>query len=297
MQYDGAMTETNAERYFYLHDRLGSVRQVIDEDANIENCYTYNPWGQTIGDETAETGTFFNPYRFGGYFWEPEITQYHCFRRQYDPILARFTSRDPVMGDFKEPLTLHAYLYCLNDPVNYIDPSGEFLGTLLGIGGWMAEKGQDLGKLAMGATLRDKVILLGSIANGLVQGSLNMWTGSDNANNYAKFGIGFIAGVAEVQIGMRLQQWGHPGATIGNTVSNVFMSAANRYISGNLAWNWQTIFDVGASAVIGAALGGATDYNTFRLGADEIYTALHVGVANLDIQLGRKAIDETAEAW
>ena len=29
MQYDGAMTETNAERYFYLHDRLGSVRQVI----------------------------------------------------------------------------------------------------------------------------------------------------------------------------------------------------------------------------------------------------------------------------
>jgi len=27
MQYDGAMTD--AERYFYLHDRLGSVRQVI----------------------------------------------------------------------------------------------------------------------------------------------------------------------------------------------------------------------------------------------------------------------------
>lgn len=41
MQYDGAMTDTNAERYFYLHDRLGSVRQVIDEDANIENGYTY----------------------------------------------------------------------------------------------------------------------------------------------------------------------------------------------------------------------------------------------------------------
>ena len=51
MQYDGPMPDTNAERYFYLHDRLGSVRQVIDKDANIKNCYTYDPWGLTTGDE------------------------------------------------------------------------------------------------------------------------------------------------------------------------------------------------------------------------------------------------------
>jgi len=30
------------------------------------------------------------------------------------------------MGDFKEPLTLHAYLYCANDPINFIDPTGEY---------------------------------------------------------------------------------------------------------------------------------------------------------------------------
>ena len=35
-----------------------------------------------------------------------------------------FNSRDPVTGDFKEPLTLHKYLYCMNDPVNLIDPAG-----------------------------------------------------------------------------------------------------------------------------------------------------------------------------
>jgi hypothetical protein len=143
----------------------------------------------------------------------------------------------------------------------------------------------------MGATLRDKVILLGSIANGLVQGSLNMWTGSDNANNYAKFGIGFIAGVAEVQIGMRTKS-----AAFGNFVSNTFSSAANRAISDKPFLSWSTAIDIGVSAAVGAALGGATDYAS-SLGADDIYTALHVGVANLDIQLGRKAIDETAEAW
>jgi hypothetical protein len=42
------------------------------------------------------------------------------------------TARDPVFGKFKEPLTLHTYLYCLNDPVNYIDPDGEFLFSLTG---------------------------------------------------------------------------------------------------------------------------------------------------------------------
>jgi hypothetical protein len=41
------------------------------------------------------------------------------------PRIFRFTGRDPVLGDFREPFTLHAYLYCLNDPVNSIDPSGE----------------------------------------------------------------------------------------------------------------------------------------------------------------------------
>ena len=44
----------------------------------------------------------------------------------YDTQTRRFTSRDPVTGKFKEPLSLHKYLYCLNDPVSKIDPKGEF---------------------------------------------------------------------------------------------------------------------------------------------------------------------------
>ena len=44
----------------------------------------------------------------------------------YDPHLGQFTSRDPVAGKFKEPLTLHKYLYCINDPINSVDPAGEW---------------------------------------------------------------------------------------------------------------------------------------------------------------------------
>lgn len=38
----------------------------------------------------------------------------------------RFTSRDPAKGEYKEPLTLHKYLYVHNNPVNGIDPTGLF---------------------------------------------------------------------------------------------------------------------------------------------------------------------------
>jgi hypothetical protein len=36
----------------------------------------------------------------------------------------RFTSRDPVFGKFEQPMTLHKYLYCQNDPINRIDSTG-----------------------------------------------------------------------------------------------------------------------------------------------------------------------------
>jgi len=126
-QHDG---DHNAERYFYMHDRLGSVRQIIDDAGAVVNCYTYDPWGMPVGDETQTKETISNMYLFAGYVWDAEISQYHCFRRQYDPVLARFTSRDPVQGNFKEPMTLHAYLYCFNDPINGTDPTGEFMTGL-----------------------------------------------------------------------------------------------------------------------------------------------------------------------
>lgn len=107
----------------------GSVRQVIDNTGAVVNCYTYDPWGLPVGNETQETIS--NMYLFAGYVWDSEISQYHCYRRQYDPVLARFTSRDPVAGNYHEPMTLHKYLYCGNDSINRTDPTGEnYMGAL-----------------------------------------------------------------------------------------------------------------------------------------------------------------------
>jgi len=46
--------------------------------------------------------------------------------RWYDPTVGRFLQQDPWLGSIYAPLTLNAYGYCVNDPVNAVDPSGEF---------------------------------------------------------------------------------------------------------------------------------------------------------------------------
>jgi len=122
-QHDGDHT---ANRYFYQHDRLGNVRQIIKPGGvyggSLANHYTYDPFGELFATEFAETVS--NSFRFTGQYYDSEIDEYYLRARQYSPHIGRFTGRDLVDGKFEQPLTLHKYLYCENDPVNWIDLNG-----------------------------------------------------------------------------------------------------------------------------------------------------------------------------
>ena len=84
----------------------------------------YKPFGELYPAPDFEE-TVDNPFKFTGQYYDDEVDEYYLRARQYDPHITRFTARDPVFGKFKEPLTLRVYLYCLNDPVNRVDLSGE----------------------------------------------------------------------------------------------------------------------------------------------------------------------------
>ncbi|MCC6819293.1 MAG: RHS repeat-associated core domain-containing protein, partial [Verrucomicrobia subdivision 3 bacterium] len=82
---------------------------------------------------------------YGGESFDAQQQQYYLRARYYDPANGRFTTEDPLFGDIFNPQTLHKYQYCLNDPVNRLDPTGWFtvaemavaasiLGTLAMIG-------------------------------------------------------------------------------------------------------------------------------------------------------------------
>ena len=45
--------------------------------------------------------------------------------RWYDPAIGRFLQQDPWLGSVYVPLTLNAHGYCVNDPVNAVDPDGQ----------------------------------------------------------------------------------------------------------------------------------------------------------------------------
>jgi hypothetical protein len=51
--------------------------------------------------------------------------------RYYTADFPRFVSPDPVSGRLMTPITWNRYLYCRNDPINYIDPDGEWAFGIL----------------------------------------------------------------------------------------------------------------------------------------------------------------------
>lgn len=60
-RHDG---DYNANRYFYLRDRLGSVRQLIDSAGKVQGIYTYNPFGELFTTGSAEN--IANAFKFTG---------------------------------------------------------------------------------------------------------------------------------------------------------------------------------------------------------------------------------------
>ncbi len=53
--------------------------------------------------------------------------------RWYDPTVGRFLQQDPWLGALALPLTLNAYAYCANNPVNMVDPTGKIPPVIAGL--------------------------------------------------------------------------------------------------------------------------------------------------------------------
>ncbi|MBN2086711.1 RHS repeat-associated core domain-containing protein, partial [Candidatus Peregrinibacteria bacterium] len=58
---------------------------------------------------------------------DEETDLYYYGARYYNPDIGRFTSLDPWSGDIKDPQSLNKYSYVRNNPLKYVDPSGEIV--------------------------------------------------------------------------------------------------------------------------------------------------------------------------
>ncbi|MBZ0111129.1 MAG: DUF6531 domain-containing protein, partial [Thermoanaerobaculia bacterium] len=76
-------------------------------------------------DGVLTASTIGNSFGFHGLSRDLESGLYYARHRYFDPGMGRFVTSDPL-GYVDGP---NLYQYGLNDPVNYSDPTGEFVGT------------------------------------------------------------------------------------------------------------------------------------------------------------------------
>jgi RHS repeat-associated protein len=51
---------------------------------------------------------------------------YYSGARWYDPASGRFMTEDTYMGDLAVPLSLNRYIYAMDNPLRYVDPTGHY---------------------------------------------------------------------------------------------------------------------------------------------------------------------------
>ena len=65
-----------------------------------------------------------NPLRYRGCYWDSLLGMYYLQSRYYDPVVGRFINADAFMSTGMGLLGYNMFAYCLNNPVNFIDPDG-----------------------------------------------------------------------------------------------------------------------------------------------------------------------------
>jgi RHS repeat-associated protein len=106
---------------YYGYDGKKDVRLLFSENGQITDTYTYDAFGILL----ARTGSKPNNYLYCGEQFDYDIGAYYLRARYYNPRTGRFWTRDAHEGSAQDPLSIHKYLYCHDDPVNHEDPSGE----------------------------------------------------------------------------------------------------------------------------------------------------------------------------
>ena len=106
---------------WYLPDRLGTVRDIIDNSGAVLDHIAYGAYGQILSQSNASAGDRFG---YAGMQTDATTGLYFDQARWYDPGSGRFISQDPIMFSAGDS---NLYRFVMNSPADYSDPLGLFL--------------------------------------------------------------------------------------------------------------------------------------------------------------------------
>ncbi len=193
---------------YQIHaDHLNTPRAILDSQNRVVWQWNSGAFGEALPEEDpdGDGSKFEYNLRFPGQYWDKETNLHHNYFRDYDPEIGRYVQSDPIglLGG------LNTYGYVEQNPLSFIDPTGEAIpvliciaspwcrGVLSGVthalgnlGYQLARKGQcsvDFKEVAYWGLFG--IELSSGVGAGL-NGGLNsiFWSGDDNAKRAKSLG-------------------------------------------------------------------------------------------------------------
>jgi RHS repeat-associated protein len=134
-EYSTVVASSNEAKVNYLTaDHLGSPRINTDQNGTVTARHDYMPFGEEIGNIGGRnSGSDAVRKQFTGYERDIESDLDFAENRYYNFNHGRFTSVDPIpitKERLLDPQAINLYVYTRNNPLTYVDPTGEyFIGT------------------------------------------------------------------------------------------------------------------------------------------------------------------------
>lgn len=112
-------SSASAQTVYFHNDVTGSPVAATDEGGNLLWRESYRPYGERILKPATK-----NSHWFHGKELDSESGMLDFGARNYDPVLGRFLSIDPVDFEEKNIHSFNRYAYGNNNPLKYKDPDG-----------------------------------------------------------------------------------------------------------------------------------------------------------------------------
>lgn len=228
----------------------------------------------------------YNPLTYRGYVYDRETGLYYAGSRYYDPEIGRWLNADgQISGVGGEVLGYNMFAYCMNNPVNMSDPSGNWpkwlentvkavsvvvavaaaVVTVAAVSAFTAGTGS-------AAAVYGATVFLGAALSGINGGVANEAKGNSYTNGYVG---GFISGGTQ-SAASRLPGGTVWGGTLGTStgtavtmgLNNLDPDSANSTVSEIATEVKNSAIKATATSMITAYIGasvGGIDYKTGTL--------------------------------
>ncbi len=249
---------TESLRYIYK-DHLGSWTTITDDAGTILQEMSFDAWGNIripgLWTNGSYSGLILYDRGFTGHEHLFSFGLINMNGRMYDPVMSSFLSVDNYVQrpDFSQ--SFNRYAYCLNNPLRYTDPDGEWVQYVIGglLGAW---NGYSIGRAA-GLEGWDLVwSTVGGAAVGAISGGIGTYVSSVSTAAVGGLCGGAISGAGNGLI----QGLATDSKTLGADVLNGLWKGGLSGMAGGYVGG-----DIGIYGGKGAFLGGITGSLTSEL--------------------------------